>query len=315
MEEYKMAKKTTKSARSTPPTMVDATNMNPSEIIDSWFDYSKTIGGQMTNVLEEHKTEYERLYDAWSTFYQDMGNRMNTSADTQEKQNSNLKEFMNVWKNYNTKMGARMNKVINESTSGIDMLNKNINDYTKNLLDGMPQTGGADKDQIQAYYSTWMDYSNEINTEIQHLFTWHRDENEKLNGMWDDFNGKIGEILANTVTENEGYTTEINKYWTKLSGDFGKVITDFTEEYKNNSEAMYNTWINKNKEFGDQYTNVMKNLGSDWETLYKTYFERTANFQKNMTPFPYMGIWTQKSEIDTLKMKVEELEKKLENKS
>ena len=66
-----MAKKTTKSNRSsTPPSMGDASDMNPSGIINSWFDYSKTLGGQMTNALEEHKNEYERLYDAWSSLYQ-----------------------------------------------------------------------------------------------------------------------------------------------------------------------------------------------------------------------------------------------------
>ena len=77
-------------------------------IFNSWIDYTKQLENQVVDVLEENKTQYERLYNGWTDFSKSMGTKMTPTVGEDSPQ---YKELFNVWKNYSNKMGSRLNKL------------------------------------------------------------------------------------------------------------------------------------------------------------------------------------------------------------
>ena len=93
--------------------------LNTLGIFDSWIDYSKQVENQVVDVLEENKTQYERLYSGWKDFSKSMGVRMQTSVGEDSPE---YKELFNVWKNYSNKMGTRLNKMAQENRDNVENL-------------------------------------------------------------------------------------------------------------------------------------------------------------------------------------------------
>jgi BMFP domain-containing protein YqiC len=146
------------------------------------------------------------------------------------------------------------------------------------------------------------------------LYSFNHRENTKVYDTWNEFSDRMGGLINTMTKETETHTNDIYTSWDELSGKFQNTINGFLDEYNNSYEYMYTQWIDSTRKIGEHFAHTMKEFGADYENLYKSYFERTANFQRNIWISPFNGVSALHDEVDFLKQKIADLEKKLAKK-
>ncbi len=103
-------------------------------LFDPWVQYSKQLETQIVDVLEENKTQYERLYNGWNDFSKNMGVKMKTTVGDDSPE---YKELFNVWKNYSNKIGTRLTKLVEDNRSNVETLTNEYKDYSTKIVENI----------------------------------------------------------------------------------------------------------------------------------------------------------------------------------
>jgi predicted RecB family nuclease len=255
--------------------------------------------------MKENLNEYQELYKTWTNFTTNMTGKNPTDVNTVG--------LYKTWKNYTVETNRRINELMKENEKQYTKIYDSWQDYQKSLQKQI-STGKETKDTmgIDNGYNWWLDLSNNFQNYILKTLTDSTSENEKLYTTWLNYTEKLGDAMEKLLGKGELNYDEFNNAWTNFSTSFWGDIEKYSSKIDTTYTDLYKTWYNQFESMGQQMTEIMKTFGMDPEKLYQGYFEGPfpfGDFYSLLSPYGHENV---KTDVDKLKKKITELEKKIE---
>jgi hypothetical protein len=274
--------------------------------MDVWDELQKNIANQIQMGITNTTKQYEDISKKWLAESEPV-NKLMTKILNENKEP--YMEIYNIWKNYQNKTNARMVKILEKGNSPYIALEKMWAKHAETVIDTI---GSKGNDRNNFLYSSWSELTSTMMQLVSDYISDSKAEYQALN----DIVTELKEKMDSTISNMDGNLPHINEIKETLL----KMYANLEDERKANyGDVSRNAiWEFQKSWFQTMETVRISLMGispqTDYEKLYASFFDssRWTPFSTFTTPSNSTSL---EEEVTQLRSKINELEKKLKNKS
>ena len=122
------------------------------------------MGNQVSQNLKKQQAMYDDFFGRWNKLSAEVGSRL-----SRERANEGVREFYDVWKNYASKMGPRLQKAVTGGLQGYDTVTHSLDKYTRKMKERAQGLLAKPKEprSLDDLYGAWSEFGTSVRKRMQ----------------------------------------------------------------------------------------------------------------------------------------------------
>lgn len=276
------------------------------KLFEGWTAFYRDVGDRLTQNAAKQQKAYEELFNRWNTFTGSAA-KIWTDVGADER----MREAFDVWRNYGNRLGGRLARATTEGLKGYQDVTGSLDRYATRVADIGRQAMGGKIEAFRAedVYETWLDVLGRFGHQLDRSAEMNREELEDLSKTWLEFEGRMDTFVSEWAGK-EGPYTEFVDLWAKESKAVGETLAIFVKGHDHDYEEMRKAWAEHFLKMQTDMAELAKAIGVSYENMYRRFLEEGATALSDLPIFPYWGQKAGDETVRDLRHRIEELERK-----
>ncbi|MBI5000682.1 MAG: hypothetical protein HZB92_04040 [Euryarchaeota archaeon] len=270
----------------------------------AWGDFYEKVVAEVEGNMSSYSKLNENLTEKWRNFSNVVGTMI---SDYTKENREGAQELYNLWKNYQIKMNARIQRAQETESARykevLEMWRANGKKLASIMGNNIP-ADGID----EPLYMAWMEITTTMTKQINNVIAESNNNYKELTKIWFEFLDKMKEGVSalNPANPMSGeVTVNMQDMCMAMSHEVSNYITMSSKSAVN----FQKNWMNMLTSTRNMFSKLFPEM--NYEELYSGFFDRSA--WGAFGPFMSTNkVKKLESEVNELSAKLRELEKKLE---
>lgn len=276
------------------------------KLFEGWTAFYKDVGDRLTQNATKQQKAYEELFNRWNTFT-GSATKIWTDAAADER----MREAFDVWRNYGNRLGGRLARATSEGLKGYQDVTGSLDRYAMRVADigQAALSGKIETLKAEEVYETWLDVLGRSGQQLDRSAAMNREELEDLSKTWLEFEGRMDAFVSDWAGK-EGPYAELVDLWAKESKGVGDALAGFVKGHDHDYEEMRKAWAEHFLKMQANMAELAKAIGVSYENMYRRFLEEGATSLSDLPIFPLWGLKPGDETVRDLRRRIEDLEKK-----
>ncbi len=271
---------------------------------------ARTTEGTPTKDLER---AYAGLFEGWTDFYRDMGDRLSASLSKQQKTYGELLatwtefadaagkllseasgdgsawEMYDVWRNYANKIGTRITQATADGLKGYGEVASSLRTYGGKLTDAASRAAGGRFDMAKAeeVYDAWFEVVGKVRAQLEHATGLSRDEFQDLSRTWLEFSRRMESLAANG---GEGPYARLTDLWMRHSKAVGEAFAAAIRGQDKDNQETRKAWAEHLLRIQSTMADLASEIGTGYEDLYRRFLRGGLTTLSDLPMVPWWSV-------------------------
>lgn len=283
-----------------PSKILEALYMEESHYIKKfWENLQKEIDKGLKIFESSPKKHWEELESEWKERSEKLRKNIEGLSETKIPQKE-VDQLTQEWKEAMEEMNEHLKSIPKEVEERKTNIMKILKDYaqrSKNII-------GDPGEKLRKLYPLWFDMVKEVREELETGRDNIEKEEEELRKTWDKLSKDITQQLNKIKKNYDKALGEVPRMWRSLSNDIDRRMKELPERYLDVYESIWMD-LGRKKPSVTKKLKELKERAEEYQPIVDSVLESAKTTYKKLTK-------TESEEIEELKRRIEELEKKLE---
>ncbi|MBI5000681.1 MAG: hypothetical protein HZB92_04035 [Euryarchaeota archaeon] len=270
----------------------------------AWNDFYENVAAEVEGNMCSYSKFNENLTEKWRNFSNVVGT---TISDYAKDDQEGAQELYNLWKNYQIKMNARIQRAQETEAARYKEILEIWRANGKKLAFPV-RTDSQEEGIDEPLYSAWMEITTAMTKQINNVIAESNNEYKELTKTWFEFLDKMKEGVSalNPANPMSGeVTANVRDMCTAMSYEVSNYITMSSKSAVN----FQKNWMNMLTSTRNMFSKLFPEL--NYEELYSGFFDRSA-WGASGAFVPTTKVKKLETEVKELSAKLKELEERLE---
>jgi len=216
-------------------------------------------------------------------------------------------ELNELWKAFVKEMNLHLSEIPIE----LKLKKDNILDIIKDHSKKSRRMIANPNEDIKDLYPLWFDMIDEIKKELEETREFMEDREEMVYETWDEFKEDFTDQLTSMAVEYAAEMEDMEDTWSSISEDIEQRLAKGFEKHDHLYEAFWKTMGKEKPMMFKKFEELREKMEKDYTGMIEKALDSVKEGYEDMLA---PGRKEKEKEIDELKERIEELEKKLEEK-
>ncbi len=267
-----------------------------------WSAMSQDIGNEVGQNLKKQQAMYDDFFGRWNKLTAEIGNRL-----SRERANESVREFYNVWKNYASKMGPRLQKAVTEGLQGYNTVTQSLDKYTQRMkeqaqgLIAKPQ----DPRSLDDLYGAWQEFGTYIRKQMQGAMGQGLVEADELTRTWLDFCSRMQRLISDVGAQGADYA-DLAELWKKFSKEIGNSLMSVVNGTGKDMDSLQRAWNDYYSKVELEMVQLASDVGMNYQQLYIRFFEQQSEALNSLGQWWQTAVETTRRQLDEMQRRPQE---------
>ncbi|HLE45783.1 MAG TPA: hypothetical protein VI915_02185 [Thermoplasmata archaeon] len=125
---------------------------------------NQDMGNRVSQNLKKQQAMYDDFFGRWNKLSAEVGSRL-----SRERGNEGVREFYDVWKNYASKIGPRLQKAVTEGLQGYDTVTQSLGKSTRKVKERAQGLLAKPEEprSLDDLYGAWSEFGTSVRKRMQ----------------------------------------------------------------------------------------------------------------------------------------------------
>jgi hypothetical protein len=271
-----------------------------------WSGMSQDMGSQVSQNLKKQQTMYDDFFGRWNKLSAEVGSRL-----SRERANEGVREFYDVWKNYASKMGPRLQKAVTEGLQGYDTVTHSLDKYTRKMK-GRAQGLLAKPEEprsLDDLYGAWQEFGTSTRKQMQGAMGQGLVEADELTRTWLDFSTRMDKLVSDVGGQGADYA-DLAELWQKFSKEIGGSLMSVVNGTGKDMDSLQKTWNDYYSKVEREMVQLASDVGMNYQQLYIRFFEQQSGALNSLGQWWQTAVETTRKQLGDMQRRPQEREKR-----
>ena len=268
---------------------------------------SRAIENQVSQNLKKQQAMYDVFFGRWNRLSAEVGSRL-----SRERANEGVRQFYDVWKNYASKMGPRLQKAVTEGLQGYDTVTQSLDKYTRKMEERAQDLLAKPEEprSLDDLYGAWQEFGTSIRKQMQGAMGQGLVEADELTRTWLDFSNRMDKLVSDVGGQGTDYA-DLAALWQKFSKEIGGSLMTVVNGTGKDMDSLQKTWNDYYSRVEREMVQLASDVGMNYQQLYIRFFEQESEALNSLGQWWQTAVETTRSQLGNTQRKPRGHEKRL----
>ncbi len=276
-------------------------------IYQTWSSFRQDLENQIDKNLRRQQSMYEDFFGRWNRLSGEVGSWID-----RESVNEAQKEFYNIWRNYSNKIGPRLARAMSDGLQGYGSISTSLEQYSRKVgkeVQDLADWKGEPK-KVEQLYNAWLEFGKTVKKQMEAAMNQEWSEAEQLSKTWFEFTNRMTQLMSNLNQKDRDYS-DLWNLWQKFSGNIGDSLTKVMNGTSQDIDNLQKTWNSYYAKVEKEMMKLANDIGLSYEELYSRFLEQQSKSLQQMSQWWQVTSEAARKELNALEGRLLNLEKKV----
>src|SRR3989304_7075263 len=229
-----------------------------------WSGMSQDMGNQVSQNLKKQQAMYDDFFGRWNKLSAEVGSRL-----SRERANEGVREFYDVWKNYASKMGPRLQKAVTEGLQGYDTVTHSLDKYTRKMKERAQGFLARPEEprSLDDLYGAWQEFGTSIRKQMQGAMGQGLVEADELTRTWLGVVTRMDKLVSDVGGQGADYA-DLAELWQKFSEEIGGSLMSVVNGTGKDMEQLPENLDEHYSKVEREMVQLARDVGMSYQQLY-----------------------------------------------
>lgn len=163
---------------------------------------NQDMGNRVSQNLKKQQAMYDDFFGRWNKLSAEVGSRL-----SRERENEGVREFYDVWKNYASKIGPRLQKAGTEGLQGYDTVTQSLDKSTRRMKERAQGLLAKPEEprSLGDLYGAWPESGTSVRKQMQGAMGQGLVEADELTRTWLDVSSRVDTLVSDVGAQGADY--------------------------------------------------------------------------------------------------------------
>ena len=277
----------------------------------TWSNFRQDMENQIDHNLKKQQKMYDDFFGQWNKLSGEMTSRLG-----KESLNETQREFYDVWRNYANKIGPRLARTMTDGLQGYGGISASLDRYSKKIGEDAQKLMDKtwDPQKLEHLYDAWLEFGMSVRKQMEGAMSQGRIEADQLSKTWFEMSNRMQHLIS-SVGEKSGDYSDLVNTWQKFSSEVGDTLIKAVNGTGQDLDKLKKTWSDYYVKVEKEMARLAEEIGLGYEELYARFFQQQGKALERMSEWWQIASDTARRELSTLERRLLDLEKRVKETS